>query len=171
MECGVGVHTGQIILAFTEGMYGQLKLRVPAKPGKRQWFIMERDGGVFAERSQVGSTPTHRARYGSAMSYLETHTDTIVRCHRFERPIEFPRAGQFFVPMPPHHEWPWMRDSTSRLKNITMDKWRWHLVQELNARIRSATKHQVDLPSNLPPWVSNMLTPEEWEKVHSNQEI
>lgn len=171
MKCEVGVHTNHIVLCFTEAMYMQLSRVVPARPGKRQWFIMERDGGIFAERSAIGTTPGHRAKYGSAVSYLEAKTPTIVRCHSVERAIELPRAGQFFIPMPPHHEWPWMRDSTSRLKNIPIETWKWHLVQELNARIQSATKAHVDLPPNLPLWVSKMLTSREWEMVHSNQEI
>jgi hypothetical protein len=169
MRCKIGVHTETIELGFTEHDYANLRMLIPVKKNARSWMVMERDGGVLLERSSVGRAPT-RIREHPDEVRLANEAGTVVRCCTHERELEFIRAGQGFIRMPPHHLWPWMRDSHARLKAMTIDRWRWHLVQELNARVRSATRGLVDFPvDDLPAWVRSMLTVDEIARLTRNE--
>lgn len=170
MKCRAGIGTGRLLLRFRQDDYDEIRRRCPAPIGVRSWFLIERDGGISMERSRYGVSPI---RNRGTPDQVELHADvnTIVRCHIHEADVEFPRRGQVFVRLPPLHLRPWIRDVRSALKVIPIDKWRWHLVQELNARTRSATGAGVDMPSDLPDWVAEMLTQSEMAAVLSNQEI
>jgi len=171
MRCEVGVHTGRIVLKFAQDDYDAIRRHCPAAIGHRSWFLMERDGGIVMERSQYGVTPHRTARQPTTVQ-LHADCETIVRCHSHHREVQFPSRGKVFVSMPPHHLWPWMQDVSSRLKHITPDKWRWHLVQELNARVKSATLAHVDFDvKGLPEWANRMLSANERLSLMRNEEL
>lgn len=169
MRCEVGVHTGRIILLFRPEDYRVVREAIPAHPKLgRSWVLTERDGGVLMSRTPVGSGSSRDIK---GRVVVRNDAETTVRCTSHARPFELPRAGQLFVPMPPHHLWPWMVAYPKRHTEMTPAMWRWHLVQEINARVRSATAHHVDFPTNVPSWASRVLTDDEWKRVHRNEEI
>jgi len=180
MKCEVGVHTGRITLQFSEHDWANAKMLVnngePARVGHRLWLVQERDGGILASQSTVGTVP-NSSRRGDVI--IRNDSDTIVRCHTHEREVEFPRRGHLFVPMPPHHLWPWIKDSKSRHKEMTPERWRGHLVREINARTRSFVQfvvrptpewHGVSQPE-LPMWVLKMLTAQDLIRIRNGDEI
>jgi len=157
MRCRVGVNTNQIVLKFSEHDWANVKMAMPAPVGHRSWVLQERDGGVLAMLSRHGVAPARMDREPDVVRIMDRSAVTVVRCHIHEREVEFPRKGQLFIPMPPHHLWPWMEDGMSKT-TMAPEMWRWHLVREINARLRSAKAAGGSLDLGLPGWALRMLT-------------
>lgn len=171
MRCKIGVHTGRIDVMFDPGTYEEVKGLLPAPVGRRSWYLAERAGSVFLRRSRFGTTAQRMILKGGPFVRINNDCNTIVRHATTEREAHHVEGlGEIEIVMPPHHEWPWITDARSRLTVTDMAKWRWHLVQELNARALSATRHHVDVPEP-PEWVKQMLTRDEYLRHMSNQEV
>lgn len=171
MRCEVGVHTSNITFTMAEGLWADLRKQMPAKPGFRSWQVMQRDGGLHFSRTKfLGCTPS-TVKSNNKYGFVRMHfgAETIVRSAVSLRELEIINPTRFVVQMPPHHLWPWIKEHGHH--TIPPEQWRWRLVQELNARIHSATEHHVDMPANLPEWVRRMLTQEETDQVYRNEEL
>lgn len=172
MKCEVGIHTGSITLIVHEHVWRNLMMAMPAKIGFRRWTAIEVGDRIRFSRTQfTGTTPSSVTSNHIGSHHLRMHikANTIVRCKQIEREIEVCTPARFELQMPPHHEWPWIKD-TGHVK-VPIETQRMQLVNEINARIRSCVKHHVDFPTNVPLWASRMLTEFEWQKVHANEEI
>lgn len=155
MKCKIGIHTERIEIYFDEETYERVKQALPVRGKKRSWYLAHTAEGVTLRRSEFGA-PGQR-RDGAVK--IETVADTVARHAVAAYDFELLET-HLHVPLPPVHEWPWIKDTVARRTKMTPDVYRHHLVQELNARARSATLAKIDTPA-IPEWAHRMLTPRE----------
>lgn len=167
-KCKLGIHTETVELLFSEEEYEYIKRALPAPIGKRSWYVEHTATQVIMRRSQFGTSP-HWDK-SRAMHRVANDMPTIARHRTTDFPFYITVENQLVVNLPPVHEWPWIHDGGSKLKKMTKATYRERLIQELNARAKSATLAQVDTLA-IPDWAHKMLTDRERLLYAAGEEI